>query len=331
MKFEIDPKLAKAMARMGPRAAYGSMMYNFVRDGCDFVTMSADLGRSSGLERLRKEFPERFYNVGIAEQSLVAVAAGMAREGETVFASSFAPFISMRASEHVRVNLSYMREPVKLIGLGSGFSLGFLGNTHYGLEDYAIMNALPNLTILCPADAASVGKAILAAAEIDGPVYIRLTGEAGSPNVYNQDYDLTVGKFNPVTIRQDSKIAIIGCGAILSECLEASKTLSEQDIFADVFDCHSIKPFDVEGARRIFTRYPLVVSVEEHFLNGGLFSILSQIKVANDYPGSLRGLGVDDSWVAPGERSYVLDQLGLNAQAVAAKVKDYLNGNGVQI
>lgn len=329
MKFSIDTKLAKSMSRIGPRAAYGTMMYNFVKDGYDFLTMSADLGRSSGLERLRKEFPERFYNVGIAEQSMVAVAAGMAREGETIFASSFAPFLSMRASEHVRVNLSYMREPVKLVGLGSGFSLGFLGNTHYGLEDYGIMNALPNLTILCPGDAASVGKAIFAAAEVDGPVYIRLTGEAGSPNVYDQDYDLVVGKLSPLRIRQGAGIAIIGCGAILSECLEASKTLSEQGIFADVFDCHSIKPFDIEGARQAFANYSLVVSVEEHFLNGGLYSILSQIKVSYDCPGRLRGLGVDDTWVTPGERSYVLDQLGLNAKAIVSRVKTYFNEEGM--
>lgn len=323
MKFEIDTKLAKSMSRIGPRAAYGSIMYGFVRDGFDFLTMSADLGRSSGLERLRKEFPDRFYNVGIAEQSMVAIAAGMAREGETIFASSFAPFISMRASEHVRVNLSYMCEPVKLVGLGSGFSLGFLGNTHYGLEDYGIMNALPNLTILCPADAASVGKTILAAVETDGPVYIRLTGEAGSSNVYDQDYDLIVGKLNPVKIWQDSEIAIIGCGAILSECLQASHSLVERGIFADVFDCHTIKPFDSEGACRLFARYSLVVSVEEHFLNGGLHSILSQVKVTYDCPGCLRGLGVGDSWVSPGERSYVLDQLGLNSQAIADRVKRY--------
>jgi len=324
MKFEIDAKLAKSMARMGPRAAYGSLIYNLVRDGRKFLAMSADLGRSSGLERLRKEFPERFFNVGIAEQSMIAIAAGMAREDEIVFASSFAPFISMRASEHVRVNLSYMCEPVKLVGLGSGFSLGFLGNTHYGLEDCAVMNVLPNMTILCPADAASVGKTILAAAEIDGPVYIRLTGEAGSPSVYDQDYDFVVGKLHQITCRGDSNIALVGSGAILAECLEADAMLFEQGVSTDVFDCHTIKPFDLEGARRILDNYSIVITVEEHFLNGGLFSIFSQVKVANDCPGRLRGIGVDDSWVTPGERSYVLSQLGLDAAGIATKVRSYV-------
>lgn len=319
MKFEIDQKVAKSLARMGPRAAYGSLMYQFIKDGADFLTMSADLGRSSGLERVRKEFPSRFLNVGIAEQSMVAVAAGLAREGATIFASSFAPFISMRASEHVRVNLSYMKEPVKLIGLGSGFSLGFLGNTHYGLEDCSVMNALPNMTILCPADAASVGKAVLAAAEIEGPAYVRLTGEAGGSHVYAYDYDFVIGKVNKVR-EHGEDVAIVSNGAVLSECVQASEQLLELGVGSDVFDCHTLKPLDRDGLSDLFLRYPLVLSVEEHFLAGGLFSVLAQLKASFDLPGCLRGLGADDEWVSPGERQFVLHQTGLDAAGIVQKV-----------
>lgn len=327
MAFEIDAKSARLFAKMGPRATYGSLMYGFVRDGHDFVALSADLGRSSGLERFRQEFPDRFFNVGIAEQSMVAIAAGMAREGNTVFASSFAPFISMRASEHIRVNLSYMREPVNLVGLGSGFSLGFLGNTHYGIEDLAVLNTLPNMTILCPADAGSVGKAIINAADIDGPVYIRLTGSPGLPSVYQSDYDYDVGKLNLVGLPgRHADVAIVGCGSILSECVVAQSILKDAGTEVDIYDCHTFKPFDVKGALTIFEKYRLVVSVEEHALIGGLYSVLAGVKAMSDQAGCiLRGLGVNDKWVDPGERDYVLDQLELNSKHIASKISVYLN------
>ena len=147
--------------------------------------------------------------------------------------------------------------------------------------------------------------------------------------MYDQDYDLEVGKLHLLKSCPHANIAVIGCGAILSECLEASDKLSEQGVGIDVFDCHTIKPFDAEGVGRIFSKYSLVVSVEEHFLNGGLFSIISQVKASNDFSGRLRGIGVDDSWVSPGERPYVLEQLGLNADSIVAKIKSFTNEKGV--
>ena len=158
------------------RAFYGQAMSDIAAANPNIMAVSADLGRSSGLDRFSKEYPEQFLNSGIAEQNMVGVSAGLARMGFDVFASTFAPFASMRASEQVRMNMGYMHEPVKLVALGSGLAMGFLGNSHYGLEDLAVMRAIPGLTVISPADCAEVYKTLEACVGFEHPVYIRLTG-----------------------------------------------------------------------------------------------------------------------------------------------------------
>lgn len=158
MSKKNDLKTAQSYSRFGPRALFGQFMLELAKTNKKLMVLSADLGRSSGLDRFKKEFPEKYLSVGISEQNLIGVSAGLAKEGYKVFVTSFAPFLSMRAVEHVRMNLGYMKLPVNLVALGSGISMGFLGNSHYGLEDISIMRSIPNINISSPADGLELKK-----------------------------------------------------------------------------------------------------------------------------------------------------------------------------
>ena len=229
-------------ARIGIRAFYGQALSGIAAENPNVMAVSADLGRSSGLDRFSKEYPDQFLNSGIAEQNMVGVSAGLARMGFDVFASTFAPFASMRASEQVRMNMGYMHEPVKLVALGSGLAMGFLGNSHYGLEDLAVMRAIPGLTIISPADCAEVFKTLEACVGFEHPVYIRLTGAVSCPIVYMEDYDFEIGK--AVWLRQARKVTIISAGTTVGHCLKAAAALEEDGIDVGLLNMHTVKPLD---------------------------------------------------------------------------------------
>jgi len=196
MSKKNELTLAQSYSRFGPRALFGQFMLELAQTNKKLMVLSADLGRSSGLDRFKKEFPEKYLSVGISEQNLIGVSAGLAKEGYKVFVTSFAPFLSMRAVEHVRMNLGYMKLPVNLVALGSGISMGFLGNSHYGLEDISIMRSIPNINISSPADGLELKKILYDYSNNDrGPSYIRLTGIPGSPYVYEKNYKYKFNKF----------------------------------------------------------------------------------------------------------------------------------------
>jgi transketolase len=206
------------------------------------IALSADLGRSSGLDRFSREYPDQFMNTGISEQNMVGVSAGLSRMGFDVFASTFAPFASMRASEQVRMNMGYMHEPVKLVALGSGLAMGFLGNSHYGLEDLAVMRAIPGLTVISPADCVEVFKTLEACIGFEHPVYIRLTGAVSCPVVYTEDYEFQIGR--AVWIRQPQKVTIISAGTTVGHCMKAADALAEDGIEVGLLNMHTVKPLD---------------------------------------------------------------------------------------
>ena len=192
---KINNKNVRQWSRLGPRAMFGQFMLEVGEKFENLMVLSADLGRSSGLDRFKKKFPKKYLSVGISEQNLIGVAAGLAKEGYKVFVTSFAPFLSMRASEQIRMNLGYMKLPVNLVALGSGVSMGYLGNSHFGLEDIAIMRTIPGLKISCPADPGEMRKMIFDyLSKKHGPSYIRLTGVPGSPYVYDEEYSYKFGE-----------------------------------------------------------------------------------------------------------------------------------------
>ena len=287
------------------------------------MMVTGDLGDSSGLARFKNTFPDRFINVGIAEQNMIGVAAGLAKEGYNVFATSFGPFITLRSGEQVRMNLGYMELNVKAVAIGSGLSMAFLGNSHYGLEDAAVMRSIPNLTVVSPADCAEIVKVVHAAAEFDGPMYIRLTGAVGNPPVYTEEYDFEIGK--SITLRKGSDITIFATGSMVYESLEAAKILDNSGISATVVNTHTLKPFDYSAIDIAISSSKIIVTVEEHSIIGGLGSIVAEYKAQFTNSPAQLILGLPDKFGKTAEYRYLLDKYRLVGEKIAVDIMEFVN------
>ena len=320
--MEITSKNARQWSRLGSRGVFGQAILSLAETKKDLMVLSADLGSSSGLSRFKNAFPDKFINIGISEQNMIGVAAGLAKEGSVVFATSFAPFIAMRASEQIRMNMGYMDLNIKAVAIGSGIAMAFLGNSHYGIEDASIMRSIPNLTVVSPADCGEIVKTVFAAAEYEGPMYIRLTGEANNPVVYKEDYNFEIGK--AITLREGSEITIIANGTMVYESLEAAKILELEGLSATVVNMHTIKPLDTSVIDKAVASSKLVVSVEEHSVIGGLGGAISEYKTSlRNAPPQLI-IGLPDKFGKVGEHRYLLEKYGLTAKQIAEKiVKQY--------
>jgi len=320
--LEITSKNARQWSRLGSRGVFGQAILSLAETKKDLMVLSADLGSSSGLSRFKNAFPDKFINIGISEQNMIGVAAGLAKEGSVVFATSFAPFIAMRASEQIRMNMGYMDLNIKAVAIGSGIAMAFLGNSHYGIEDASIMRSIPNLTVVSPADCGEIVKTVFAASEYEGPMYIRLTGEANNPVVYKEDYNFEIGK--AITLREGSEITIIANGTMVYESLEAAKILELEGLSATVVNMHTIKPLDTSVIDKAVASSKLVVSVEEHSVIGGLGGAISEYKTSlRNAPPQLI-IGLPDKFGKVGEHRYLLEKYGLTAKQIAEKiVKQY--------
>ncbi len=314
----FDLKDSKQWSRMGPRAMFGQFMLDIAEKNEKLMVLSADLGRSSGLDRFKIKYPKKYLSVGISEQNLIGIASGLAKEGFKVFVTSFAPFLSMRASEQIRMNLGYMKLPVNLVALGSGVSMGYLGNSHFGLEDIGIMRSIPGMNISSPADCGEMGKILYDYAFNDfGPSYIRLTSIPGYPAVYEKDYKYKFGE--PVTLKEGKDILIISTGSMVSQSIIASKILSEKNIDAEVINVHTLKPFNKKIFEKL-NRFNHVVTVEEHSIIGGLASIVSEKIATNCLNTLLTSIALPDSFGPTGTYNYLLDFHGLTGEKIAGKI-----------
>ena len=314
----FDEKESKQWSRMGPRAMFGQFMLDIAEKNNDLMVLSAGLRRSSGLERFKSKHPDKYLDIGISEQNLIGVAAGLARDGYKVFVTSFAPFLSMRASEQIRMNLGYMKHGVNVVALGSGLSMAYLGNSHFGLEDIAIMRSIPNINISSPADCGEMGKILNDyASNSHGPSYIRLTGIPGYPALYEKNYDYKFGK--PVTLKRGNDLLILSTGSMVVQSLLATKILSENNISAELMNIHTLKPFDKKIIEKL-GHFNKVVTVEEHSIVGGLASIISE-KIATSCPNTtLTSIALPDSFGPTGTYNYLLDYHGLTGQKIANKI-----------
>jgi transketolase len=309
---------AKQWSRMGPRAMFGQFMIDIAKKNKRLMVLSADLGRSSGLDRFKVQFPNQYLSVGIGEQNLIGVAAGLAKEGFKVFVTSFAPFLSMRASEHIRMNLGYMKHPVNLVALGSGVSMGFLGNSHFGLEDISFMRSIPNINVSSPADCGELKKILYDYNDnTRGPSYIRLTGVPGLPNVYNKDYKYLFGK--PVTIINGNDVLIIATGAVLHNCILASKILKNKKINAKVMNIHTLKPL-LNSITSELKKFKKIITVEEHSEIGGLGSIISEKISKNGLKATLKTISLPDNFGPTGNYKYLIDYHGLTGEKIAKQI-----------
>jgi transketolase len=320
--LEITPSNARQWSRLGSRGVFGQAILALAETKQNLMVLSADLGNSSGLDRFKNAYPERFINVGIAEQNMIGVAAGLAKEGFTVFATSFAPFISMRSSEQIRMNLGYMNLNVKAVAIGSGVAMAYLGNSHYGIEDASIMRSIPNLTVVSPADCAEIVKTVFAAAEYEGPMYIRLTGAANNPIVYKEDYNFEIGK--AITLREGSDITIIANGTMVYESLEAAKLLELQGLSATVVNMHTIKPLDASVIDKAVASSKMIVTVEEHSVIGGLGGAVAEYKTAlRNAPPQLI-IGLPDKFGKAGDYKYLLEKYKLTGVQIAQTIGEAL-------
>lgn len=318
----INATNARIWSKLGSRGTFGVAMLEFGNKIENLMVLTADLSTTSGLDRFKKAYPDKFLNVGIAEQNLIGIASGMAKEGKNVFVTTFSNFAAMRSYEQIRLGLGYMGLNVKVVGLASGMALGMFGNTHYGIEDMALMRAVPGLTVLSPADGVEIVKTVMAAAKYQGPVYIRLTGVMNNPVVYMEDYDFVIGR--AVTLKDGGDITIIATGTMVYEALVAAKILEEQSISATVVNMHTIKPLDTSVIDKACASSKLIVTVEEHGVIGGLGGAVAEYKSGIEKAPKQLFIGLPDSFGKAGDYKYLLNKYGLKGEQIAQKIKNEL-------
>ena len=279
------------------------------------VTVTADLTPTARLTGFRDTYPDRFYDVGIAEQNLIDFTAGLAIEGVRPFAVGLAAIVPMRPAEQMRVGLGYMNLHATVVGIEAGVRFGPLGNTHYAMDDIAVVRAIPNFTIISPSDPLLVHKALVAAAEHDGPIYIRLTGGPGFPVMYSEDFDFRIGK--AIEYRSGSDVAFISTGSMLSEAVGAADILESKGISTRVIDMHTIKPLDTDILDMVFAENRLIVTVEEHSSVGGLGGAVAEYKAGfADTPKQIFA-SLGDKFQKLGDHAYVCKLNGLTAADLA--------------
>lgn len=315
---------ANAWSRLGQNATFGGIgMIEVMKEHEDVQFITADVSTLLGLGKFKTNYPEHYFDVGIAEQNMVTVAAGMALEGNCVFVSTYASFLAVRGLEQIRHNLGYLQTNVKLVGMSSGCATGKSGISHWCTEDMAFMRAIPNMTVLSPADCTEVVKMTMAAAELEGPVYIRLTGNRDVPVVYKDDYDFQIGK--AITMREGSDVAIIATGLMVHEAMEAAEILEEKGISCTVINMHTIKPLDTALLEEVYKKYPLILTVEEHNIIGGLGGAVAEHKSAYVNAPRQIYMGITDEYKQTGSRKFVMEQYNLTSEGIVDIILKYVN------
>lgn len=321
----FESKTIRFLARMGARGVLGQAVYDYITDGNDLFAVSADLAHASGFDRLIRDYPDKVVDVGIAEQNLIGVSAGLSRTGIPTIATSWAMFTSARVADQVRNFMGYMQSNVKLIGMDSGFVQSRFSYSHSNPPDIAIMRAIPGITIISPCDGVEIYRAIYAALDYKGPIYIRLTGPGMLPIVYKDfDNDFQIGKAN--VLREGDRVAIIACGNVVKNAIDAADMLDEKGISTKVVDMHTIEPLDKKILDSI-SNYQLIVTAEEHLLHGGLGSAIAEYYADKIMRPKHIMLGVDNNYPLPGRMKYVEEKTGLLPQQIADTVETNLPAN----
>ena len=299
------------------RAAYGAALVELGEKRDDFIVMDADLAAATQTGMFKKAFPERFYDCGIAEQNMVSIAAGVAATGKKVICSSFAMFAAGRAFEQVRNSVGYPHLNVIIGATHAGISVGEDGATHQCNEDIALMRTIPGMTIINPADATEAKKAVFAAIDHDGPVYMRF-GRLATPVIFDDDYKFEIGK--GVELREGGDVTIVATGLMVNEALQAHDLLKAEGINARIINIATIKPLDTEIVLKAAKETGAIVTAEEHSVIGGLGSAVAEY-LAEEYPTPVVKLGVNDTFGHSGPAVKLLDEFGLRAVNIAEKAK----------
>lgn len=306
--------------KIATREAYGKALVELGRENSDVVVLDADLAKSTKTINFGKEFPERFFDMGIAEQNMMGTAAGLAAAGKIPFASSFAVFATGRVYDQVRNSICYPGLNVKIGASHAGITVGEDGASHQAVEDIALMRVLPNMTVFVPADGPSTAAAVRAAVEINGPVYIRL-GRSKVPVLYGDDLEFNPGK--AVRLRSGKDATVIACGIMVSAALEAASHLEKEDISVGVMDMHTVKPLDVAAVIQAAKETGAVVTAEEHSIIGGLGGAVAEV-LGESIPVPLMRVGIPDVFGESGKPGELLEKYGLSAAHIVTAVKDVL-------
>lgn len=302
------------------RDGYGKGLIALGKVNPDFLVLDADLAGATRTGKFKAEFPDRFYNCGIAEQNLMSIAAGIAASGTLVFASSFAMFAAGRAFEQVRNSIGYPHLNVKIGATHAGVSVGEDGGSHQCCEDIALMRTIPGMTIINPADETEAVKAVFAAAEHDGPVYMRF-GRLAVPVIFGDDYDFKIGK--AVTLAEGTDLTVIATGLMVAEALEAQKLLEKDGISARIINMATIKPLDEEAVLKAAKETGAIVTAEEHSIIGGLGSAVSEV-LGEQCPTPMKRVGVRDTFGMSGPAVELLEYHKLTAPYIAEAAKEVL-------
>lgn len=303
--------------KVATRDAYGKALVELGEKNPNILVLDADLAAATKTGAFKKTFPERFFDTGIAESNMMGVAAGLATTGYTVFASSFAMFSAGRAFEQVRNTIGYPHLNVKIGATHAGISVGEDGASHQCCEDIALMRSIPGMVIINPADDIEARAAVLAAAELDGPVYMRF-GRLAVPRIFDEDYKFEIGK--AVTLKEGTDVTIIATGLMVNEAIEASKELEAEGISVELINMHTIKPLDKAAVVAAAKKTGCIVTAEEHNVIGGLGDAVCDA-VCAECPVPVVKVGVEDTFGKSGPAVDLLHIFGLDAANIVDKAK----------
>ena len=314
----LNPKMLSMFGQGG--AMFGVALNEVIKEHPEIIVLSSDMSTPAGLDKFKAAYPENFINMGIAEQNMIGTAAGLCDEGYKTISVAQACFLSMRSFEQIRQYVGYMKTNQILVGIGSGFSLGMMGNTHYAIEDMALMRMIPNMTVVAPCDALEAAKLLESAVEYNQPIYIRLFGGTGTAVVHNSDIDFKIGKAIP--LREGRDVQIIATGSMVHNALKAAELLQEEGISASVVDMHTVKPIDESAIGR---DYKLIVTVEEHLPNGGLGDAVGAVLLTRDSHPKLLKLGITKPFTEVGNADYLQEYNGLSPQGIKDSIINILS------
>jgi transketolase len=303
------------------RETYGETLVELGKENPDIVVLDADLSPSTMTHFFAREFPERFFNCGIAEQNMIGVAAGLSASGKIPFASTFAVFAPGRSFDQLRMSVAYSQLNVKVVATHSGISVGEDGASHHSIEDLSLICSLPGFNVVVPADAIETAQVIRAAANTEGPFFIRLC-RPKLPLVYDESYRFELGK--AVTMKEGKKVTIIAIGIMVKAALEAADNLHEKGIDCRVLNMPTIKPIDKAAIIKAASETGAIVTAEDHLEHGGLGSIVAQV-VVKHHQVPMEFVAIKDTYAKSGKPAELLQRYGLTAKDIEQAVLEVVN------
>ena len=304
---------------------YGQALVELAEAHPEVVALTADLAKSTKIGDFQKKFPDRFFNVGIAEQNMFGVAAGMAKAGLVPFLSTFSQFASFRSADQLHTDLCYQNINAKVIATHSGTSFGQAGSTHHAICDLALTRSIPNLTVICPADGYETYNAVMAAYNTPGPFYIRINRGFDRVLYENQDYGFEVGK--AVEVHEGTDITVIACGSCVFQAREAAKFLKNSDgLSVRVLNMHTISPIDVEAIQKAISDTRRIVTVEDHLVAGGLGSAVAEVMAQYGKGCAFKMLG-HKGFAMIGLHEDIMSDAGIDANGIIAAVRETMNAD----